>query len=157
EMTTLTSELAFLFRALKAPRLGEALPILAERARAEDWSYEQFLAALLEREVSARQQQGGEARIREAGFPARKTLEAFDFGYQASSRRPSCCTWASSTSWPAARTSSSWGRRGPARPIWRSPWASGPVWPASGCGSPRRRPGSPGWPRPSASTGSTGT
>jgi DNA replication protein DnaC len=83
-MTTLTSELAFLFRALKAPRLGEALPILAERARAEDWSYEQFLAALLEREVSARQQQGGEARIREAGFPARKTLEAFDFGYQAS-------------------------------------------------------------------------
>jgi len=78
------SELAFLFRALKAPRLAQALPQLAERARAESWPYEQFLATLLEREVTARQQMGGGARVRAAGFPARKTLDAFDFGYQTS-------------------------------------------------------------------------
>jgi DNA replication protein DnaC len=86
-MPAVTGELAFLFRALKAPRLGEALPALAERARADSWSYEQFPAALLEREVSARQQQGGQARIRGAGLPARKALEAFDFAYQASVRK----------------------------------------------------------------------
>jgi DNA replication protein DnaC len=83
-MTAVSSELAFLFRALKAPRLAQALPPLAERARAESWSYEQFLATLLEREVTARQQMGGEARVRAAGFPARKTLDGFDFGYQTS-------------------------------------------------------------------------
>jgi DNA replication protein DnaC len=77
-------ELAFLCRALKAPRIAEALPVLGERARAEGWSHEQFLATLLEREVSARQQMGGEARIRGAGFPARKTLDGFDFAFQTS-------------------------------------------------------------------------
>ena len=82
-----SSELAFLFHALKAPRLGAALPQLAERARAEGWPYEQFLATLLKREVFARQQMGGEARVRAAGFPARKTLEGFDFGYQTSVKK----------------------------------------------------------------------
>jgi DNA replication protein DnaC len=46
-----------------------------ERARAERWSHEEFLAACLEREVAARQSNGGELRIRAARFPARKTLE----------------------------------------------------------------------------------
>ncbi|HEV8166141.1 MAG TPA: IS21-like element helper ATPase IstB, partial [Actinomycetota bacterium] len=60
---------------------------LAERARAEGWSHEQFLAACLEREVAARQDHGGEARIRQARFPARKTLEEFDYDHQRSLRR----------------------------------------------------------------------
>ena len=42
-----TSELTHLFRALKAPAAARALPKLAERARAEDWSYERFAEALL--------------------------------------------------------------------------------------------------------------
>jgi hypothetical protein len=33
-----SSELAHLFRALKAPAAAKALPKLAERARSEDWS-----------------------------------------------------------------------------------------------------------------------
>jgi hypothetical protein len=37
-----SSELAHLFRALKAPAAARALPKLAERARAEEWSYERF-------------------------------------------------------------------------------------------------------------------
>ena len=75
----LTSEVAFLTRALKAPTLREAVPRLAERARAETWTHEEFLVACLQREVSARESHGGEGRIRAARFPARKSLEEFDF------------------------------------------------------------------------------
>jgi DNA replication protein DnaC len=81
------SELAFLCRALKAPSLASAAERLAERARTEGWSHEEYLAACLDREVSARQSHGGEARIRAARFPARKTLEEFDFDHQRSLRR----------------------------------------------------------------------
>jgi hypothetical protein len=49
------AELAYLTRALKAPTLREAVERLAERARTETWTYEEFLAACLQREVSARE------------------------------------------------------------------------------------------------------
>jgi DNA replication protein DnaC len=76
-----TAELAYLTRALKAPTLREAVDRLAERARTEMWSYEEFLAACLQREVSARESHGGEGRIRAARFPARQSLEEFDFDH----------------------------------------------------------------------------
>src|SRR3954452_18185065 len=76
-----TAELAYLTRALKAPTLREAIERLAERARTETWSYEEFLAACLQREVSARESHGGEGRIRSARFPSRKSLEEFDFDH----------------------------------------------------------------------------
>jgi DNA replication protein DnaC len=81
------AELAFLTRALKAPSLGDAIGRLAERARAESWTHEEFLAACLQREVAARESHGGEGRIRAARFPARKALEEFDFDYQRSLKR----------------------------------------------------------------------
>jgi DNA replication protein DnaC len=77
----LTAELAFLTRALKAPTLRTSVARLAERARAEGWTHEEFLAACLQREVAARQAHGGEGRIRQARFPARKSLEEFDFAH----------------------------------------------------------------------------
>ena len=80
-------DLAYLCRALKAPSLARAVERLAERARGEGWSHEEFLAACLEREVAARQSNGGELRIRAARFPARKTLEDFDFDHQRNLRR----------------------------------------------------------------------
>src|SRR5437868_10159476 len=76
-----TAEVAFLTRALKAPTLREAVPRLAERARAESWSHEEFLIACLQREVSARESHGGEGRIRAARFPSRKSLEDFDYDH----------------------------------------------------------------------------
>src|SRR4051794_24693917 len=82
-----TSELAHLFRALKAPAAARALPKLAERARAEDWSYERFAQALLETEHHSREAHGGDGRIKAARFPARKTLEEFDFSFQRSVKR----------------------------------------------------------------------
>jgi DNA replication protein DnaC len=67
--------------------MAAAVPRLGERARQEGWSHEQFLAACLEREVAARQSNGGEIRVRAARFPARKALEDFDFDHQRSLKR----------------------------------------------------------------------
>ncbi len=85
-MTT-ASELGHLFRSLKAPAAARALPKLAERARAEEWSYERFAEALLGTERSSREAHGGESRIRSARFPSRKTLDDFDWGFQRSVRK----------------------------------------------------------------------
>jgi DNA replication protein DnaC len=82
-----TAELAHLFRLLKAPAAARALPKLADRARAEEWSFERFAQALLSTEAAARESHGGESRIKAARFPARKTLEEFDFTFQRSVRK----------------------------------------------------------------------
>ncbi|WP_412540065.1 IS21-like element helper ATPase IstB [Longispora sp. K20-0274] len=81
------SEIAFCARALKAPSLAAAVERLAERARSESWTHEEFLVACLQREVSARESHGGEGRIRSARFPSRKSLEEFDFEHQRSLKR----------------------------------------------------------------------
>jgi DNA replication protein DnaC len=86
-MAKTASELAHLFRALKAPAAARALPVLADRAREESWSYERFAEILLGTEVSARESHGGEGRIKTARFPARKTLEEFDFAFQRSVKK----------------------------------------------------------------------
>jgi DNA replication protein DnaC len=77
----LPAELIFLTRALKAPTLRDSAGRLAERARAESWSHEEYLAACLQREVAARDAHGGEGRMKAARFPARKSLEEFDFDH----------------------------------------------------------------------------
>jgi DNA replication protein DnaC len=82
-----SAEVAFLTRALKAPTLRESVPRLADRARTEGWSHEEFLVACLQREVAARESHGGEGRIRAARFPARKSLEEFDFDHARGLRR----------------------------------------------------------------------
>jgi len=81
------SELTHLFRLLKAPAAARALPKLADRARQEEWSYERFAQALLSTEASARESHGGQSRIKTARFPARKTLEEFDFTFQRSVKK----------------------------------------------------------------------
>jgi DNA replication protein DnaC len=89
-MSKPATELAHLFRVLnvlKAPAAARALPKLADRARAEEWSFEQFAAVLLKTETDSRDSHGGQARIKAARFPARKTLEEFDFAFQTSIRR----------------------------------------------------------------------
>jgi DNA replication protein DnaC len=77
----LSAEINYLTRALKAPTLRESVDRLAERARGESWSHEEFLVACLQREVAARESHGGEGRVRAARFPARKSLEEFDFDH----------------------------------------------------------------------------
>lgn len=103
-----STEIAYLTRALKAPTLRESVSRLADRARAENWSHEEYLAACLQREVSARESHGGEGRIRAARFPARKSLEEFDFEHARGLKRDTIAhlgTWISS---PPAITSCFW-------------------------------------------------
>jgi DNA replication protein DnaC len=84
---TKTAEIAHLFRSLKAPAAARAMPKLADRAREESWSYERFAEALLSSEVASRESHGGESRIKAGRFPARKTLEEFDFTFQRSVKK----------------------------------------------------------------------
>lgn len=80
-------QIHYLATALKAPRITEAATRLADQARDAGWTHEDYLAAVLEREVSARNASGAELRIRAAGFPARKMLEDFDWDAQPAARQ----------------------------------------------------------------------
>ena len=80
--TDAAKQLTYLAGALKAPRILDVAGRLADQARDSGWSFEDYLAAVLEREVSARNASGAEIRMRAAGFGARKTLEDFDFDAQ---------------------------------------------------------------------------
>jgi DNA replication protein DnaC len=98
------AEVAFLTRALKAPTLRESVPRLAERARAESWTHEEFLVACLHREVSAREFHGGQSGIRAARFPARKASRSSTLTTPAASNATPSPTSAPWTSWRHART-----------------------------------------------------
>ena len=84
--TTPTAEaikqITHLATALKAPRITEAAARLADHARDSGWTHEDYLAAVLEREVAARNASGARLRIRAATFGAVKTMEDFDFDLQ---------------------------------------------------------------------------
>ncbi|WP_203569001.1 IS21-like element helper ATPase IstB [Aestuariimicrobium ganziense] len=85
--TEVDKQLHYLAGAMKAPRILEAAGRLADAARDAGWTYEDYLAAVLEREVSARNASGADQRIRHAGFGARKTLDDFDFEQQPAVRQ----------------------------------------------------------------------
>ena len=90
-MTTKSSsdalkQITHLAAALKAPRITEAAGRLAEHARDSGWTHEEYLAAVLDREVAARNASGAELRIRAASFAGRKTLDEFDFDHQPAAR-----------------------------------------------------------------------
>src|SRR5215218_5927971 len=80
-------QLTYLAAALKAPRITESAARLADHARDAGWTHEEYLAAVLEREVAARNASGAHLRTRAAGFPARKTLEEFDWDAQPTVRQ----------------------------------------------------------------------
>jgi DNA replication protein DnaC len=80
-------QIHYLSGALKAPRITEAAARLADNARDAGWTHEEYLAAVLDREVAARNASGTRLRIRAAGFSARKTLEEFDWDAQPAVRQ----------------------------------------------------------------------
>ncbi|GAA1906962.1 hypothetical protein GCM10009814_40400 [Lapillicoccus jejuensis] len=61
-------QLTYLASALKAPRILEAAGRLADHARDAGWTHEEYLAAVLEREVAARNASGA------AADPGRRVL-----------------------------------------------------------------------------------
>jgi len=86
-MGGLSTEVAFLSRALKMPRIRQVAPDMAHTARAEGWDPLELLVKVLAEEVTARETHGGQNRIRAARFPQTKTLDDFDFAHQRSVSR----------------------------------------------------------------------
>jgi DNA replication protein DnaC len=86
-MSGSVTDVAYLTRALKMPRVRELAAPLADAARSEGWDYLEFLAKVLSEEVAARETHGGEHRVRAARFPQVKTLDDFDFAHQRSVSR----------------------------------------------------------------------
>ncbi len=68
-------------------------PKLADRARAEEWSYEQFAAALLKTETDSRDSHGGQARIKAARFPRARRWRSSTSPSRPRSPSTPCCTW----------------------------------------------------------------
>ena len=91
------SMITYLTRALKTPTIGAFWEQLAAQARDENWSHEEYLAALLQRQVADRESKGTTMRIRTAHFPAVKTLEDFNLDQLPSLRRDLLAHLATST------------------------------------------------------------
>jgi DNA replication protein DnaC len=79
--------LAYLTRVLKTPTIGRCWEELADQARDDNWSHEEHLAAVLQRQVAERESAGTIMRIRTAHFPAVKTIEDFNLDHLPSLRR----------------------------------------------------------------------
>jgi DNA replication protein DnaC len=85
--TDTTKQIEYYASALKAPRIRDNAARLATQARDSNWTHEEYLAAVLSREVSARESSGAELRIRAAAFPGRKSVEEFNFDHQPALKR----------------------------------------------------------------------
>ena len=79
--------IAYLAERLRLPDLPALLPALAEEAAARERSFAEFTAELLGACAEAADARAAETIVRLAGFPARKTLESFDFAFQPSINR----------------------------------------------------------------------
>ena len=86
--TETLKQITHLAAALKTPRVTESAARLADHAPDAGWTHEDYLAAVLEREVAARNASGAQLRIRAAQMPAVKTIEDFDFDQQPPARTP---------------------------------------------------------------------
>jgi DNA replication protein DnaC len=86
-MTSPASHAAAAARALRLPIVAELAATLADQARDQHWSYEDYLAALLSRQVAAREANGTKARTRRARFPKTSTLEEFNWTWQPTAPR----------------------------------------------------------------------
>ena len=84
--TDALKQISHLASALKAPRITDTAARLGDHARDSGWTHEEYLAAVLDREVAARNASGAELRIRAATFGGRKTLDEFDFDHQPNAR-----------------------------------------------------------------------
>jgi DNA replication protein DnaC len=72
------------YHQLNLTHLEAVLPQLLDQARAEQWTYEIFLAHALAAEVDGREQKAMARRLKSAHIPAKKTLDGFVFSFQPS-------------------------------------------------------------------------
>ena len=98
----LASQLAYLTRVIKAPTIAAVWAELADTARADGWSHEEYLATVLARQVADREANGTALRTAGAHFPAIKTIEDFNLDHQPALRRDILAHLATTTFVPSA-------------------------------------------------------
>lgn len=96
------SQMAYLTRVLKAPTIAAVWAELADTARADGWSHEEYLATVLARQVADREANGTALRTAGAHFPSIKTIEDFNLDHQPALRRDILAHLATTTFVPAA-------------------------------------------------------
>lgn len=79
-------DLDALLRRLHLPTVRRLYPELAERAESDSLSYRDFLALLMAEEVAHRAQTRIQRCVRRAHFPFLKTIDEYDFTFQAAVR-----------------------------------------------------------------------
>lgn len=150
----LPSQIAYLARVLKTPTIAAFWEQLADQARDENWSHEEYLAALLQRQVADRESKGTVMRIRTAHFPAVKTLEDFNLDHLPSLRRDVLAHLSTATFIAKAENVILLGPPGIGKKLTsRSASGSRPRRPATRCCSTRPATGSPVSPRHITATG----
>lgn len=101
-MSSLEATIEHLARAMKMPTIRRTWKQLAEQARDQGWSHEEYLAAVLQRQVADREASGTALRIAGAHFPSMKTVEDFNCDFQPSLRRDVLAHLATTTFIPKA-------------------------------------------------------
>lgn len=91
--------LPLLLRQLRLPTMAACWPQLETRARAENWSLPQTLAALCEHELAERERRRLARHLKEARLPVGKTLESFEFDAIAAEQRRQLSALAGDTQW----------------------------------------------------------
>lgn len=76
--------LAHFAEKLHLPDVPSLVPALAQEAAEREWSFTDFAEALLKAQSDASDARACDTLQRLAGFPARKTIEEFDFSFQPS-------------------------------------------------------------------------
>lgn len=89
--------LAHFAEKLRLPDVPSLVPALAQQAAEREWSFSDFAEALLQAQSDASDARACDTLQRLAGFPARKTIDAFDFSFQASINKKQVSELASCT------------------------------------------------------------
>ena len=152
--TDAVKQITYLAGALKAPRITEAASRMADQARDAGWSFEDYLAAVLEREVSRPQRVRRGAADQSRRVPRPQDPRGLRLGRP--TRRPGSRSPGSHPegSCSKRRTSCCSARPEPGRPTSRPRSGSSPPGTATGCCSRPRRTGSPASPTPTGKAGS---
>ncbi|PTY83190.1 ATP-binding protein, partial [Heyndrickxia sporothermodurans] len=76
-----------LTKQLRMPTIAKQYRSLAREAEERNLQYEEYLLALLEIEVQAREENQRQRRLKQAAFPVHKTLDTYDFSLMPSLNR----------------------------------------------------------------------
>lgn len=94
-----SAQLPILLKELRLSSLVRLWESFAEKARAEGWSHEKFLAVLCEQEIEERNQKRIQAYLKKAHLPPGKSLATFDFSQVQSLDKAKVESLAHNTRW----------------------------------------------------------